>query len=187
MFTSLGDYLYRHASWRPILALILICAGYFWVFNYSTLPFSNKALVAAGCGEGVLDVRPYYDAATAYRALLCYGDGGRAIYRRFLLADASFACCYGLAFSLLLSRLLAASRGFAGRRRSVILLPLFVALADIIENILIFSLLELYPHEVPIIADLAGAATLSKWILTLLALTILAVSITRLLWQQYRR
>lgn len=186
MFASLSAYLYRHASWRLILTLILICIGYFWVFNYSTPPFSNKALVAAGCGEGVLDVRPYYDAATAYRALLCYGDNGRAIYRRFLLADASFACCYGVAFSLLLSRLLAASTVIATRWRKVNVLPLLVAFADLIENMLIFSLLAVYPHEAPIIAGLAGVATLSKWILTLLALTILAASITGLLWRQYR-
>ncbi|MHB0991057.1 MAG: hypothetical protein ACYC3O_04950 [Burkholderiales bacterium] len=186
MLASLSAYLYRHASWRLILTLILICSGYFWIFNYSALPFSNKALVVAGCGEGLLDIRPYYDAATAYRALLCYGDSGREIYRRFLLADSSFACCYGVAFSLLLSRLLAALTVSAGRWRNANLLPLIVAFVDLAENMLIFSLLALYPHEVPIIADLAGAATLSKWILMLLALTILAASILRLSWRQYR-
>jgi len=67
MLTTFSRALYHHATWRTIVPLLLVCAGYYWVFNYSSFPFANPALVAAGCGEGLLDLRPYYDASVAHQ------------------------------------------------------------------------------------------------------------------------
>ena len=186
MPAPLSRALYRFASWRVITPLLLLCAGYFWMFNYSPLPLSNPALVAAGCGEGLLDLLPYYDARAAYRALDCYGDTGRAIYRHYLLADTSFVFCYGLGFSLLLTRLLADLTALGSRWRKANLLPLGVALADVLENLGIYCLLVAYPRSIPVLGDLAGLATLLKFALTALALVALAGCLSTLLWRRIR-
>jgi hypothetical protein len=186
MLALLSRSLYRHAAWRAIAALLLVCAAYFWIFNYSSLPFSNPALVAAGCGEGLLDLRPYYDASAAYRALDCYGGAGRAIYRRFLVTDMSFLFFYGAAFSLLLTRLLATLTAPASRWRAANLLPLGVALADAVEDILLFSLLGEYPRHIPALGDLAGIATMTKHALAAASLAALAGCVGTLLWRRIR-
>lgn len=185
MLAALSRTLYRHATWRAIVPLLLACTGYFWVFNYSSLPFSNPSLVATGCGEGLLDLRPYYDASAAYQALHCYGDAGRAIYRRFLMVDMSFVLFYGTGFSLLLTRLLATLTAPASNWRLAHLLPLSVALADAMEDFALFCLLTVYPRFIPVFGDLAGLFTLIKNVLTVASLATLAGCVGILLWRSF--
>ena len=186
MLTAFSRVLYRHATWRAIVPLLLICAGYFWVFNYSSLPISNPAVVATGCGEGLLDLRQYYNASAAYQALDCYGVTGRAIYKRFLLADTSFVFFYGAGFSLLLTRLLSMLTVQASRWRIANMLPLSVALADATENLLIFILLSAFPQYLPELGDLAGLVTLTKWALSVVSLATLTGCLGTLLWRRIR-
>lgn len=55
------------------------------------------------------------------------------------------------------------------------LLPLGIALADFSENIAIYSMLNVYPENVPVICMLAGVSTLSKHALTFITLSCLLV------------
>ena len=178
--------LFRPARWSVIAALLLICLGYFWAFNFSLLPFSVQALRDAGCGQGLLDARPYYDATAVSQAFACYGEAGRAVYHVFLLLDTSFALCYGLGFSFLLSRLQAALNATSSRWRVARLLPLGVALSDVLENISLLYLLASYPVALPALASLAGMFTLSKWVLSILSLAALAACYALLLWRRTR-
>lgn len=188
MLTALSRALYRHSRWRTVVALLLVCAGYFWVFNYAShFPFSNPALIAAGCGEGLLDLRPYYNASAAHQALDCYGVTGRAIYRHFLMADTSFLLIYGPAFALLLTRLLATLTTPTSRWRIANLLPLSVALADALENLALFVLLAAYPRFLSPLGNLAGLATSTKWVLTLASLATLAGCVGTHLWRRIRQ
>lgn len=184
MVATISRAFYRHATWRIIIPMLLLFAGYFWVFNFSSLPFSNPALIAAGCGEGLLDLRPYYNASAAHQALDCYGNRGRAIYQRFLVADMSFVLIYGSGFTLLLSRLLASLTTPASRWRIANLLPLSVAIADAMENILLFTMLAAYPRFLPMLGDLAGLATLLKGVLTVASLATLVGCVGTLLWRR---
>lgn len=183
---ALTQILFRAARWRVIAALLLLCLGYFWLFNFSALPFSVQAVKDAGCGQGFLDTRLHYDAAAASQAFACYGGSGRAVYRRFLLLDAAFAVCYGLCFSLLLWRLLSALTAANSRWRAVAWLPLAVAVSDLFENFSLLYLLAAYPAAVPVLSTLAGLFTLSKWALSTVSLLALAACCARLLWPPWR-
>ena len=175
LFSAFSRSLYRHATRRKIVPLLLLFAAYFWVFNFSTLPFSNPSLMAAGCGEGLLDIRPFYTAVEAHRALDCYGPAGRSIYQHFLLVDMSFVFIYGFGFALLLSSLLAALTTPESRWRLLNLLPLGIALADATENFALFALLAAYPGFPATLGELAGMATLFKNLLSVTALATLVV------------
>lgn len=195
MSHGLIRFLNRHAQWRAIAPLLLLCAGYVWLFNFSSFPYAEPALISSGCGEGLLDVRPHYDAAQAYQALACYGTAGRALYKNFLLVDATFAFCYGMCFALLLTRLVRANlaTGNAGGAEGVGslwpwagLLPLGIAATDGLENVLLYQLLSAYPDELPRAAWLAGYATSGKWVLSALTVAVLVGSVSRLWWRRSR-
>ncbi len=191
MYLLLIRLLNRHAQWRVIVPLLLLCAGYVWLFNVSAFPYANPALVAIGCGEGLLDARLHYNAVEAYQALACYGPAGRALYQNFLKVDVSFALCYGMAFALLLTRLvqskalqrsadtLVTEANGVSAWHWIACLPLAVAAADGLENVLLYRLLAAYPQELPLWAHWAGAATSAKWLLSLLALAALVVGAAR--------
>ncbi len=184
MLESLLRLLYRHAQWRLITPLFLLCLGYAWLFNFSAFPYANPALVAIGCGQGLLDVLPHYDAAQAYHAFECYGVAGRSLYQHYLMVDATFAACYGLCFSLVMSVLVRANRAGGSAWRWLALLPLAIALADGAENVLLYRLLAAYPQQLPTLAGLAGMATSSKWLLSGLTSLLMLLGLLRLAWRR---
>ena len=169
-----------------VIPLLLVFASYFWAFNFSSLPFSNPAVIAAGCGEGLLDIMPYYDATDAYRALSCYGEAGRAVYQRFLFADMSFVLVYGAGFTLLLARLMA-MLGVEGRWRTLALLPACIALADACENLALFWLLAAYPDVLPDVAQCAGLFTATKHLLSAVSVLTLMICAGMLTWRRIVR
>ena len=171
---------------RVISALLLICLGYFWIFNLSALPFSVQAVKDAGCGQGLLDTRLHYDAAAVSQAFTCYSSSGRTMYRDFLLLDASFALCYGFGFSLLLMRWLVMLSARNNRWRVVALLPLAVAGFDLLENGSLLYLLAIYPAAVPGLATLAGLFTSIKWLLGATSLLALVACCALALWRRGR-
>ena len=184
MLSSLSNLLFRRARWVYIFPLLLICVGYVWLFNFSTASFANPAVVAAGCGQEVLDVRLRYGAELVYEALECYGPAGRAAYTKFLLVDASFAAFYGLTFSLLMSWFVESAKARRSALRWAQLVPLGIALADTLENALLSRLLSTFPTQHLFLADLAGLATTAKWALSALTTAILLAVATHLVWRR---
>jgi hypothetical protein len=170
-----------------ILPLLLTCAGYFWTFNFSEAPFANPAVVAAGCGQEILDIRLHYDAPAAYQALECYGPAGRAAYAKFLWVDVTFALVYGMAFSLLLSWLIQSIKAEKSFLRWTALLPFGIALADMLENTLLSRLIATYPEKHMLLANLAGYTTSVKWALSALTIPILFAIAATLCWQRALR
>jgi len=185
MLARLVRFVFQQARWSMIVPLLLVIAGYFWVFNFSSLPLSNPAVIAAGCGEGLLDIMPYYDASDAYRVLNCYGASGRGIYQRFLLADMSFVLFYGAGFTLLLARLMAMLA--VDRLRMLALLPACIALADACENIALLWLLAAYPDALPGVAQSAGLFTATKHLLSAVSILMLMICGGMLAWRRIVR
>ena len=163
--------------------LLVVTASFFWLFNFSDLsvPLSNPQLVKISGGEGLLDLQLYYTPQQAHDILTQYGVEGRDLYKRFLQLDFVFAISYGLGFSMLFTRLLRAVDKAETGWLKLNLLPLGIALADISENVAIYTLLNRYPDSASFVATLAGMATLSKHLLTLVTLASLLVLAGRLL------
>jgi hypothetical protein len=151
-------------------------AFFFWMFNFSTLPLSAPALKTLSHGEDLLDVRLYYSAEDAFRAMDRYGADGRALYLRFLAVDFVFLVTYGFAFALLFSRIAVTLFGPSSLWIKVNLLPLGIALADCAENLFILLLLILYPDQYLLVGTMAGIATLMKWALTGFSIACLVVA-----------
>jgi len=173
-FKQLSQWIVRCYSTRFMLVLLLASIGFFWLFNFSTLPLSNPELVKLSGREGLLDAMPYYSAQEASTALIHYGTAGRELYLRFLAADFVFIFIYSLGFALLLTR---AVRCLGVENNSwflLNLLPLFIGFFDCVENLLILTMLILYPGTSAALGTISGAATLCKNFLMLLTLFSLA-------------
>lgn len=173
-------------SGRLMIALFLGVAFFFWLFNFSSFPVSDPELRRLSNGEGLLDVRFYYTAQEAFRAMDRYGVPGRALYLRFLALDSIFAPLYGLAFSLLFTRLTRKIHYSTSRWNKTNLLPIAIATTDITENVCLFLLLEAFPKKYHVVGSLAGIATLTKWCLTIVTLGVLIFQCLYLVMRRLR-
>jgi len=184
---GISRWIARHDSTRAMVLLLLAAGFFFWLFNFSSWPYSDPGLIRLSGGEGWLDLRPFYTAQQAFTAMGHYGEAGRALYRGFLATDFVFIPVYSLGFALLLTRLLRALTGEGSGWMRLNLLPLVIGLFDVVENLSILSLLAEYPHPPAIIGTLAGIATLCKWLLTALALLVLGIGTVAVVFRSRRR
>ena len=159
----------------PLLSILLLgTIGFSWLFNYSSLPFSNPELLKLSGGEGLLDLLPFYTAEKAFTALEHYGRAGRELYVRYLVADFIFIPFYSLGLALLMTRTVRAVWSDTDSWLWLNLLPFGIALFDIAENLFILAMLNLYPNTNVVLGTLSGFATLSKTLLTLTTFLCLA-------------
>ena len=165
-----------------LIILMVTALVFFWLFNFSSVPFSNPTLIKISGHDGLLDLLPYYSAQEAFTMLGHYGSAGRELYLKFLIADFIFIPIYSLGFGLLMTRVLRARFGLQERWLWLNLLPFAIGVFDCIEDLCILTMLQRFPQTDFAIGTLSGIATLCKTILTLIGFSILAyLSITILI------
>ena len=147
--------------------LFIVVVGFFWLFNFSSLPISNPAIIKISGQKGLLDTRLFYSARDAFAALSHYGEEGRRLYLAFLAADFIFILSYSVAFALLMTRVACSVCGKGSSWLRMNVLPLGIGFFDCVENICILVMLTTYPLNNIAIGTVSGIATLSKWLLTL--------------------
>jgi hypothetical protein len=176
-------------AWYSLRVMLVLFAGvafFFWMFNFSSFPLSSPELRKLSNGADLLDVRFYYFPEEAFCAIDRYGASGRALYLRFLAADFIFAPVYGVAFSLLLTRMSRTTNSPASRWNNINVLPVLIAFADVAENVCILLLLLTYPARYVSFASLAGIATVAKWSLTIITLCVLAILCLHLMVRRFQ-
>lgn len=165
---QIGKEIERLTTWRITVAALIgavgCVAGLVW----------RQARLA---GLDLLDGRGWYtpgEAAALFDALDRLDASARVVYATTALTvDMVFPAAYGLLFAVLLIRL------FRGRP-PLYLLPLVLAIADVLENISIAVLAVSYNGESSRLAWLATAFTLVKT--CLIVATLAAVSASGMLW-----
>lgn len=175
----LSDWLFLHARAAYIVPLLLVVAGFYWTFNFSSLPLSVPSLREAAGGKPMLDLRLWYSPDEAYALMRALGASGRAGYLNFLALDCIFLMAYGAGFAFLVSALLRRASWTMGNRgylRYANLLPVGVALADALEDVATLAQLLSYPHFLPAAAVAGGAFTLVKHVGTGLSLVLIGAA-----------
>ena len=170
MAVSIGAVVERWATWRTAVAalvgVVACVAGLAW----------RQSRLA---GLDLLDSRGWYtpeDAAALFDALDQLDASARAVYAATALTiDMVFPACYGLLLAVLLFRL------FRGRARLYVL-PLAVALADALENIIVAALVLSHDGTPSPLAWPAAVFTLVKWVLFVATLAAVCVGGLRRLW-----
>ena len=169
---QMGRMVERFATWRMTVAALIgvvgCVAGLAW----------RQARLG---GLDLLDGRGWYtpgEAAALFDALDRLDAGARVVYATTALTvDMLFPASYGLLFAVLLFRLF---RGGA----PLYLLPLALALADVLENTAVAVLALSYDGEPSPLTWLAAVFTLVKT--GLIVATLAAVSVGGMLWMWAR-
>lgn len=184
MIRKVSQWTEQRYSAPLLIVLLLGMLGFFWMFNFSSLPISNPELVKRSGGQGLLDATLFYSGEKAIAAMDHYGDAGRKLYKRFLVADSVFIIVYSLGIALLITRLTQAVNRKKTPWRLLSVLPYSIGFLDCVENICIFVLLSNYPNSSIILGTISGIATFCKWLLTLVVLLFLVYGGCQLLMRR---
>jgi len=168
MFARLHDLIARIASVRSFAVLSVLAVGLVATVNFADFSWTLPGFRRLTHGVGILDMELHYDAAGAYRLLAAQGDGGRAHYLHSLWT-------LDIAIPVLVSLWLASGIALAQRTRAWwTLLPIAAGLCDVLENVLISSLLVRYPERLDTLAALSGDVTTAKHLLYAVSLLVAA-------------
>jgi len=157
MLSKLSELLHSWARGWLILALLALFVG----FVALTLPFLQSK---PGANIESLDGRMFYTPDEAYSTLGSYADASRFWTRIYLTWDIANPIFYTLILGLGISWLF--ERGFSSDSKLQMLniTPVGAGLFDVLENILITTLLTAYPTRLTAVAWLATVSTMAKTI-----------------------
>lgn len=163
-----------------VLALFVFLATHMFAF------FGGfKALALALNGAPIFDKLPSFSSAEVYDRLHGMGEIGRAMYQRFTYTtDLAFPLSL-FVFLFCLTRFVAARRSLRETPRKILLLLPFIWFAsDMLENVIVFTLIAQFGTTNTPLAGLLGFVTVSKF--GLLLITFVAVSIVSVMCQRKR-
>lgn len=158
---DLSELIYHRSTGAVALITLLV----FSAFMVLVLPGQSAAAEAYSSEVGSPDLSLFYSAEDLYRMAESYGVAGRAeyIHARFTF-DLVFPLIYGLFLTACISWLLNRALPLGSNMRLLNLAPLMGVLFDFLENISASLVIGRFPMETPMIAALAPAFTLIKWI-----------------------
>jgi hypothetical protein len=161
----------RLRTFHVALAWVTLIAAYV-ALNATALPFSIPTVRAHALGRGILNTLPHYDAAQAYDHIASYTSVALRAYHLILVLDVVLLIpLYIAAFAGAI--LLGGERVFARKprvARALAALPFIGGACNLVEDALVFWLLERWPIRHDTVANLAGSITLAKTLLLMLSL-----------------
>ena len=158
---KLSKFFYRRSTGAAALISLLVLV----VFAMLVLPGQSAAAEAYSGEAGSPDLSLFYSAEDLYRMAESYGPEGRASYIRARFTfDLAFPFIYGLFLTACVSWLLNRALPMGSRWRLLNLAPVLAVLFDLLENISAALVIGRFPVETLVIATLAPAFTLIKWV-----------------------
>lgn len=145
---------------------VLIFLALDLILMMGVMPFLGSKMEAVSTISGKpIDLEiPTYSTERAHSMIEGYGEAGREIYQLIeLTADIAYPIVYSLAFALLILFLLKKMELGNHWLRWLALIPLVAAFADLGENISIVTMLNQFPVQSDVVAQIAGSFSLVKW------------------------
>jgi hypothetical protein len=160
----------------------------FVLFTILVLPGQASRAEADAAGAGSPDTSFYYTAADLYRMAQAYGAAGRKAY---VQARFTFDLIWPLVYTLFLctgiSWLNRRAYGAESPWQIVNLVPVLGTLFDYLENLSTSLVMIRYPAETGVVAVLAGAFTLLKWLFVGGSMLLLLTGIVVGVWRWAKR
>lgn len=167
----------RLATPAFVLAAFGAFLGLYGLLNVTHLPFSIPVFQEAAQGKTILNVLPYYDAATAYEHLAAYSAEAVRIYYAILAFDVVLMIPAYILF-LTTALLHAGGRVLRGRLprglHAVAWLPAVAGGLNLLEDAIVVVLLNTFPTELPTLAAACGVLTTTKSFLLVTSLLLVA-------------
>lgn len=169
----LSKFLNQIANWRVLLILLVLdglCVGYL-------LPRAEHRINAlAGKAIGPIDLTFGINPERTLRMVADYGPAGRAYYATVeMTLDIAYPLIYSLLFAVVLTMLYRTAPAL----HRIQLLPVAVLLLDLLENVLIVTLLNTYADQSRPVAMACEVVKLLKWVVAGLILTLVLAGLIR--------
>lgn len=157
-------------SGRILLGAFLVFAVVFIGTHFFEIPRSSKAVTVALNGAEIFDKKPPYSSDEVYQRISTFPPSGVYLYKEFThTIDVLFPVSL-FAFLFLLSRVvIQRHRPRKAFKVFITLLPILWFLSDMIENSVIYYLLDEFPIRHDVLAGFLGGITISKFTLLLLS------------------
>lgn len=153
--------------------VVLLFGLLFASFLIVLLPRQAAQSAGYSAGVGSPDLQLIYGAEQLYEMAQSYGVAGRAAYIRSRLTfDLAFPISYGLFFATTIAFTLRRTWPQLLGLRSLAVVPVWALAADLAENLALVGVMSLYPQPSALLAALAAAATVSKWVLVGLSIVL---------------
>lgn len=154
-----------------LLGAFLVFAVVFIGTHFFEIPRSSKAVTVALNGAEIFDKKPSYSSDEVYQRISTFPPSGVYLYKQFThTIDVLFPVSL-FAFLFLLSRfVIQRNRPRKAFKVLITLLPILWFLSDMIENSVIYYLLDEFPIRHDVLAGFLGGITISKFTLLLLSI-----------------
>lgn len=154
-----------------LLGAFLVFAVVFIGTHFFEIPRSSKAVTVALNGAEIFDKKPSYSCDEVYQRISTFPPSGVYLYKQFThTIDVLFPVSL-FAFLFLLSRfVIQRNRPRKAFKVLITLLPILWFLSDMIENSVIYYLLDEFPIRHDVLAGFLGGITISKFTLLLLSI-----------------
>lgn len=152
--------------------------------HFFPIPKSSRAVSIVLNGREIFDKKPSYSAEEVYTRLSEFPKAGIELYKSFTYTiDVLFPLTL-LAFLFLLSRFVAGQSTIRKPLKTFAsVIPIIWFASDMVENIVIFQLLDRFPERQNFLAGSLGYITITKF--TLLLLSVVTPVLTILLRKKF--
>ena len=178
ILNRVSESLYQYASGK----LLFFSAALFAFYIGVIMPGAADVPRIAGSGDGLLGLFAY-SASDFYTQIAMMSNAERQLFVSYRLVNdmgwiAAMAAFFGIGLSYLLKLLLSAQHAL----RPLNLVGLLPSLLDLSENLLQIVLVQMFPEEYLVLAQICSALTAFKWVvLNICLLLILLLPIAALL------
>lgn len=158
---------------KPLFGSFLIFISVFIGTHFFNVPRSSKAVSIALNGAEIFDKKPSFSSEQVYTRIASFPIDGIALYKQFTYTmDVLFPITL-LAFLLLLSHYVT-KRLLMPRQIQIalLLIPILWFTSDLVENSIIYYLLNTLPIKHEELSSMLGYLTITKFTLLLLSITI---------------
>lgn len=156
---------------RTLVIAFFVFASIFVATHMSPQFGGAKAVTAVMHGMPLFDQRPSFSSADVFQRLDAFGDAGRNMYQRFTYSvDIIFPLSL-LVFLSLLARFVNQRVALsAGLRKLLLAIPAIWFSADMLENIIVYTLIAQFPAQNDLLGGSVGYVTVAKFSLLLLSI-----------------
>jgi hypothetical protein len=133
----------------------------------------SKSISIVTNGKPLFDQRPVLTSIEFYNRLSDYGELGREMYKRFTYGVDLFFPLTFLGFLILLNQFIAEKANFSKAiRKKIFMLPIAWFLFDMIENSILFFLINQFPVRYEFLSANLGFITYGKFCLLFISITL---------------
>jgi hypothetical protein len=164
----------RHSiSSRLLIASLMVFLFAFIGTHFFPIPRSAHAVHHALHGAEIFDKKPSYTAKEVFDRISTFPSAGIALYKQFTYTTDILFPITLFAFLILLSLFVSERVGIRGKYQVLLAaVPAAWFGMDVLENAIVYRLLDSFPNRNEFLAGILGYITLTKFSLLLISISI---------------